>query len=747
MEPPDSRTRLQDLHPALLRHIARLCDGNTTVLCLRPAAHAICEALRDCTTVRLSEPVPEWAFAAKWSQPEAVAALTIHERGRLACYVASRGDLASLRLLLVAPSGPRDVGPLACTPPLVVLEAAAAAGQLAVLQFLRAAFGCWSPLAASLAAYHGHADACMWAVAASKASEPSTADEAQGPGQQAPEQESRPDLDPFDSRWSPLEAAAAAGALSLCNRLLEAGCCPWSHFAPAFAAYHGHADVAVALWGLADSHSTASEEAEALLRPAALAMLAAGAAYGCSLGTLEVRRGAGGGLDGGAGWEQAVPAVVRAGGQLDARYMCGGGGRMSWGEERCRGVGPVLGTRSSAQALLALQDALPLQLIPALPQRLLHEAALSPQPCWRRKVNWLLAAGFRPGPSPLGREAAAPLPAAPAELSGADLAARLAWLAGRGFVLGPPTAAWLLTALGDEQPALEYLLDHAAVLTVPADARRLALLACARGRLRCLALLRERGGLAPSVVPLHELFAAAAQHGRKDVGSWLAEALCCVCCAALCAPPAAATASGAGAGPARPAVASPRHALTARVFAEAAGLGSVPLLEALRAAGCPWSSATWVRAAQAGCGAALAWLVEQGCPRPVSDVRDGVPASRSCCPTLCRRCCCCARAPSAPAPTHRATLTRLSSLAFPGRPRRLRRAPPRGRPGHAAGPARRRRARLAVAARRRRRRGLTRRRAAAARVAVGGALRRRRGLARRAGGPAGRAARAQAIPG
>ena len=60
-----------------------------------------------------------------------------------------------------------------------------------------------------------------------------------------------------------------------------------------------------------------------------------------------------------------------------------------------------------------------------------------------------------------------------------------------------------------------------------------------------------------------------------------------------------------------------RHLLTARVFAMAALIGDLPLLQLLRQRGCPWDETAWEYAAEGGCVAVLEWLHEGGCPKPV----------------------------------------------------------------------------------------------------------------------------------
>ncbi len=57
--------------------------------------------------------------------------------------------------------------------------------------------------------------------------------------------------------------------------------------------------------------------------------------------------------------------------------------------------------------------------------------------------------------------------------------------------------------------------------------------------------------------------------------------------------------------------------LSPESMAAAASLGDPALLARLRALGCACEAGAWVAAADAGCGPALTWLAEAGCPRPV----------------------------------------------------------------------------------------------------------------------------------
>jgi hypothetical protein len=121
--------------------------------------------------------------------------------------------------------------------------------------------------------------------------------------------------------------------------------------------------------------------------------------------------------------------------------------------------------------------------------------------------------------------------------------------------------------------------------------------AAARGRIACLQLLSQRVGLAPGCVELAPLLRSELLifSGRKlRTAVWLVEQL-----------------TGEGVPEAQ------RHPLTAKVFAEAARSGGLPLLQLLRQRGCPWDETAWKEAAYGGCGAVLEWLHEAGCPKPV----------------------------------------------------------------------------------------------------------------------------------
>ena len=185
--------------------------------------------------------------------------------------------------------------------------------------------------------------------------------------------------------------------------------------------------------------------------------------------------------------------------------------------------------------------------------------------------------------------------------SGSGLIARLRFLQQRGFRLGCDTASYCMTGRHDELAALAFMLDEAGPPAEP-NAQHVADTACSYSRLDSLQLLLQRGWLAPEFVVVQDdfvadLLSACTGLGQQTTGAWLLGNLCC---------------DGPG-----------QHPHTAELFADAAQLGSVPLLQQLRQRGCPWDATVWGKVVYAGSEALLQWLHDEGCPRPVSSYMSG----------------------------------------------------------------------------------------------------------------------------
>jgi hypothetical protein len=234
---------------------------------------------------------------------------------------------------------------------------------------------------------------------------------------------------------------------------------------------------------------------------------------------------------------------------------------------------------------------------------MLHEAAAGDTADYEQKIDWLLAQDYWP----MSYELSFSQPQRQCRglsATGPDLVARLLFLQQRGFYLRQNTARDLMTGQQDEPAALAFMLDEAglhhtrnpeisafvAVMTV--NSHELADAAGSNGRLESLRLLHQRGWLTPERISAEQLVGACANAGQRTTTAWVIDTLC-----------------GGGTG---------QHPYTEELFAAAAELGSVPLLQQLRERGCPWDEWAWEAAAESGCEALLQWLRDEGCPRPVS---------------------------------------------------------------------------------------------------------------------------------
>ncbi len=149
-----------------------------------------------------------------------------------------------------------------------------------------------------------------------------------------------------------------------------------------------------------------------------------------------------------------------------------------------------------------------------------------------------------------------------------------------------------MTGNQDEPAALAFMLDEAGLQPDDGGAQVVAEAACRHGRIGSLQLLLERGWLLPQHVCAAVLLRACAVGAHRATAAWLLDTLV-------------------GDAPGE-------HPYTEDVFAAAAQLGSVPLLQQLRERGCPCDEFAWDGAAAAGCAALLQWLHDEGCPMPVS---------------------------------------------------------------------------------------------------------------------------------
>ncbi|KXZ52119.1 hypothetical protein GPECTOR_10g1142 [Gonium pectorale] len=97
--PPHSRVWL----PELVERFARFLPPNVVACALRLVDKATSAQFRgrpQFATVRLSHPVPPWAFAARWAAPGAMTHLTLAQRHQLLCLTAASGVVTNLQLAL-----------------------------------------------------------------------------------------------------------------------------------------------------------------------------------------------------------------------------------------------------------------------------------------------------------------------------------------------------------------------------------------------------------------------------------------------------------------------------------------------------------------------------------------------------------------------------------------------------------------------------------------------------------------------
>jgi hypothetical protein len=494
------RTTLIDILPELLRRVASHVHPNEVAGSLRLTCKAVSQHLADFTAISCKNgaPVPAHALVWKWIQPEAVRGLTQREREAVAARTVETGCLDAVRRLVTGEGGLEEVGSLGLGLSASTLDAAAGAGQLAVMQHLRQR-GCpwpsgWSergPAAAS----NGHTEVCLWLL----------------------------NQGCTGADWL-LPAAAKGGHADTCEQLLAAGCL-WAEYAAGKAAAGGHVRLMRRLLQLSE------EQPEEW--PTHAHSLLLGAAEGLELAELQ---------------------------RLHAQYMV---------------------KVSASQQLFGSRY-------------MLDFAALGNTEDYEQKIDWLLGLGYRPrqfdaaffrwGSTELS-ECRGP------SVSGPALVARLRFLQQRGFPMRHDVARYVLSGKQDEPAAIAYLIDEVG-LQPGASASSVAEGAFIYGRLCSLQLLHQRGWLAPGLVFLTYMLSFDGCRDYETTAAWLLDNLC-------------------GPGPGK-------HPCTAELFAAAAQLGSVPLLQQLRERGCPWDARTWGAAARSGCGALLQWLHDAGCPRPVS---------------------------------------------------------------------------------------------------------------------------------
>ncbi|KAG2499254.1 hypothetical protein HYH03_002833 [Edaphochlamys debaryana] len=134
----------------IVERVASFLSPND-VTCLRLVSKSTASQFSRHTTLRLSQPVPHWAFTAHWS-PSACRRLPLARRRRLLRLTATSNHVPNLAFAVFSAG---------CEPPADVLHAALASGALQSAAWL-ADQGCPLLGALSAAAGGGRRDACEW---------------------------------------------------------------------------------------------------------------------------------------------------------------------------------------------------------------------------------------------------------------------------------------------------------------------------------------------------------------------------------------------------------------------------------------------------------------------------------------------------------------------------------------------------------------------------------------------------------
>ncbi|KXZ54764.1 hypothetical protein GPECTOR_4g834 [Gonium pectorale] len=161
----DGRCGWAELPPGIIAQVASCLPCNEVTCNIRLVNKATAAQLNgpEHTVIRLSQPVPQHAFAAYWLAPGATRGLNLQRRQQLLCLAAASGVVPNLEVAVAAAG---------CVPTYQVFAAAAASGHLDPCQWLHV-YGC--PLerdsdegpndtVLAAAAGAGHLHICEWLV-------------------------------------------------------------------------------------------------------------------------------------------------------------------------------------------------------------------------------------------------------------------------------------------------------------------------------------------------------------------------------------------------------------------------------------------------------------------------------------------------------------------------------------------------------------------------------------------------------
>ncbi|PNH07520.1 hypothetical protein TSOC_006020 [Tetrabaena socialis] len=377
-------------------------------------------------------------------------------------------------------------------------------------------------------------------------------------------------------------AAAASGCLPFCRWLAAAGC-PTDDRALAAAAGAGHAELCEWL-ALGCARGVSAAQAAAEGGHAALAERLLPPEWGPEPTAMEV------GL---------LLAAVAAGCDLATLQRL----HDAWAPLQQRGAAANAAGGAGAGAGAGAVPPHPTPPGPLLDSwsglRVVTAAIGSATPDWAAKVAWLAGRGYPLQVDCWERAARRP-----------DWLPRLAWLGARG--LPPDVRAVTAAARAGQLEGLRHILDDCGVQVVPEQRGCVVAEAVRGGHLPVLRELGRRGwGLGPGEAGVGSSVQQAAMLGHGGVAAWLAEGAG----QRLGAEVATAAAAGGSLEVLRWAV-SRGCALGERAFAAAAEWGSEEMVEWLAARSCPMGDdgAAYVHAARNGDLAMLACLRRLRCP-------------------------------------------------------------------------------------------------------------------------------------
>ncbi|GIL81225.1 hypothetical protein Vretimale_1204 [Volvox reticuliferus] len=202
--------------PDILDKIVSFLPANETPSTIRLVNKLSAQHFSGRSRIRLALPSPTHAFKQRWGHESAFRPYNIRQRHLLLRLTAATGSISNLEIALTNAGCAQTVnfeGHLqGCCPVLELMAAAASAGHLHVVQWLRRR-GCPWGTAMAAAAEAGHLEVCQWLLSSGC------------------------------SLGRALVAAAYGGQRNVCQWLLQEAACSWEQAAARAAAATGHVDL------------------------------------------------------------------------------------------------------------------------------------------------------------------------------------------------------------------------------------------------------------------------------------------------------------------------------------------------------------------------------------------------------------------------------------------------------------------------------------------------------------------------